>query len=209
MLRRSTSFDTRPMPMKMAMKRPKTDGRRQPEILDDLDVLPGGQLPEQIRRRDQQDGKEHEVVGHAVPDRLAEHADGDAPNRAHETPPAPGPRRSGLRHAADEEVFERVANRIERHEPGARRDEVRQHALGRGVERQLDRVASRRDFGRAASDRREAREHVGRHAGRSPAPSRALRTPGCRSAGRPRPAGRRRRPRRGCRAPRRRRGCAS
>ena len=64
-------------------------GRRQSEILDDLDVLPGGELPEQIRRGNQQDRKEDQVVEDAVPDRLAEHADGDAANRAHERPPGP------------------------------------------------------------------------------------------------------------------------
>ena len=48
MLRRSTSFDTRPMPMKMAMNRPNTRRRRQPEVLDDLDVLAGRELAEHI-----------------------------------------------------------------------------------------------------------------------------------------------------------------
>ena len=69
--------------MKMAMKRPKTDGRGEAEILDDLDVLTGRQLPEQVRRRDQQDREQHEVVRHAVADRLPEDADGDAANGAH------------------------------------------------------------------------------------------------------------------------------
>ena len=88
MLRRSTSFDTRPMPMKMAMKRPKTAVAASPRSLMILTSWPGRQLPEKERRRDQQDGEDHEVVGHAVPDRLAEDAEGDAANRAHATPPA-------------------------------------------------------------------------------------------------------------------------
>ena len=50
MLRRSTSFDTRPMPMKTAMNSPKIGRRREPEILDDLDVLPGRELADQVRR---------------------------------------------------------------------------------------------------------------------------------------------------------------
>ena len=84
--------------MKMAMKSPKIGDRRQPQVLDDLDVLAGGQLAEKERRRDEQDGEHDEVVGDAVPDRLAEHAHRDAANGAHATPlatragPSPPPR---------------------------------------------------------------------------------------------------------------------
>ncbi len=67
---------------------PEDGDRRQPEVLDDLHVLARRQLTEKERRRDEQDGKDHEVVGHAVPDRLAEHAHRDAPNRAHAKPPS-------------------------------------------------------------------------------------------------------------------------
>ena len=66
----------------------KEGGGSQPQVLDDLDVLPRRQLSEKKRRRHQEDGKEHEVVGHTVPDRLAEDAERDATNRAHVTPPA-------------------------------------------------------------------------------------------------------------------------
>ena len=59
--------------------------RRQPEVLDDLDVLPCGELPEEERRRDQQDREEHQVVGHAIPDGLAEHAERYPASRAHWT----------------------------------------------------------------------------------------------------------------------------
>ena len=75
MLRRSTSFDTSPMPMKTAMNRPKIDVGGKPEVLDDLHVLPGRELADQVRRAHQQDGEEHEVVEHLVAHRLAEHVE--------------------------------------------------------------------------------------------------------------------------------------
>ena len=63
--------------------------RRQAEVLDDLDVLPGRELAEQVRRADQQHREQHQVVEHLVADRLAEHVDGDGRG-------APSSTRSGL-----------------------------------------------------------------------------------------------------------------
>src|SRR6185503_11083717 len=51
---------------------PEQRGRREAEVLDDLDVLPGGQLAEQIRAPDQQHREQHQVVEHLVAYRLAE-----------------------------------------------------------------------------------------------------------------------------------------
>src|SRR5690606_17536026 len=48
---------------------------RQTQILDDLDVLARGQLSNHDRRADEQHGKQHEVVEHAIAHRLAERVD--------------------------------------------------------------------------------------------------------------------------------------
>ncbi len=68
---------------------PEGGNGRQPQVLDDLDVLPRGELAHQIRRRHEQHGERHQVVEHLVADRLAEDADGhggDGPGRAHPSP---------------------------------------------------------------------------------------------------------------------------
>ena len=74
-------------------------GRRQSEILDDLDVLPGGELPEQIRRGNQQDRKDDQVVEDAVPTdsrntltamRLIARTSALQPRRAEPAPPRDG-----------------------------------------------------------------------------------------------------------------------
>ena len=51
------------------------------------------------------------------------------------------PRARLLGDLLDEEVFERVANGIERHELRASADQIAQQQLGRRLERQLERVA--------------------------------------------------------------------
>ena len=92
--------------------------RGQAEVLDDLDVLPRGQLADQDRRADQQHREEDEIVEHAVAHRLAEHRHGDAARRRSSAAPlAPSPI---CRDAPDEEVLERLAQRIERDERRAR-----------------------------------------------------------------------------------------
>ena len=55
-------------------------------------------------------------------------------------------RTSGARHLLDEEILERVANRVERHERGAGRGELGQHPVGSGIDRQLDVVAAVADL---------------------------------------------------------------
>ena len=62
---------------------PEERGRGEAEILDDLDVLPGGELPQQKRDPDEQDGEQHQVVEHPVAHRLAEDVDRDREGRAH------------------------------------------------------------------------------------------------------------------------------
>ena len=83
MLRRSTSFETSPMPMKMAMNRPNTAIAASPRSLMILTSCPAVSCPSRNDEADQQDREEHQVVGHAVADRLAEHAERDPANRAH------------------------------------------------------------------------------------------------------------------------------
>ena len=62
------------------------DGR-EPEILDDLDVLPGGELADQERRRDQQHREEREVVRDPIAHRFLEDVDRDPANRPHRALP--------------------------------------------------------------------------------------------------------------------------
>ena len=77
MLLRSTSFDTRPIPMKTAMNRPNQRHRARPRSLMILTSCPAVSWPSSMRRRDQQDGEEHQVVEHLVAHRLAEDVHGD------------------------------------------------------------------------------------------------------------------------------------
>src|SRR5262249_12714453 len=62
-------------------EQPEERRRRQPQVLDDLDVLSCRQLPDQVRSADEQDGEQHEVVEHLVADRLAKPVDGDGDDR--------------------------------------------------------------------------------------------------------------------------------
>src|SRR5262249_5357910 len=62
--------------------------RGEAEVLDDLDVLPRGQLPDQDRRPDEQNGEEDEVVEDTVAHRLTEHRDRDASRGVHRPAPS-------------------------------------------------------------------------------------------------------------------------
>ena len=77
MLRRSTSFVTSPIPKKTAMNRPIADAAAKPEVLDDLDVLAGGELRQQERRGHQDDGEEHQAVREPIANRVPEDSAGD------------------------------------------------------------------------------------------------------------------------------------
>src|SRR6185369_6587366 len=57
--------------------------RREPEVLDDFDVLPGRELADQVRRGHQQHGKRDEVVEHPVANRLFEHIHRDVADGSH------------------------------------------------------------------------------------------------------------------------------
>ena len=72
------------MPMNTERNRPNIEVAASPEILDDLDVLTGGQLADQERGSDHEQRERHEVVEHLVSNRLAEHADRDRGRRPHE-----------------------------------------------------------------------------------------------------------------------------
>ena len=56
-------------------------GGGQPEVLDELYVLPGRELADQVRGAHQHDGEEHQVVEHLVANRFAEHVERDDPDR--------------------------------------------------------------------------------------------------------------------------------
>src|SRR5918912_1800202 len=66
---------------------------------------------------------------------------------------------SGVGHVLDEEVLERIAQRVNRDDFCARRGDFRDHAFGRLVERQLQRVAPRGDLRRACDPLRQPRDH--------------------------------------------------
>ena len=125
MLRRSTSFDTRLMPTKIAMNRPNSDVAARPRSLMILTSWPAVSWPIRIEAPTSSTREQHEVVEHAVADRLAEDRDGDAPHRVHarRSSRAPSPICGD---AADEHVLEGLAHRIERHERGARGDQLAQ-----------------------------------------------------------------------------------
>ena len=68
-------------------EQPEDRRGRQPEVLDDLDVLSGGELADEDGRADEQDREQHQVVEDAVADRFAKHRGRDAPNGAHARSP--------------------------------------------------------------------------------------------------------------------------
>ena len=145
------------MPMKTAMNRPKMRGRRQAEILDDLDVLAGGELADQIRRADQHDREQHQVVEHLVAHRFAEDIQGDRRGGAHDA--ASSPRRGAVASGVDTcrtKKSSRVSriglSEISRAPVGG---QLRDETLGRRIERQLERVASVPDPNRQAHPRSE------------------------------------------------------
>ena len=63
----------------------KPEDRRggQTEILDDLQVLPRGELTNQIGRPNEEHGKKHQVVEHLGAYRVFEHMDGDQEDDVH------------------------------------------------------------------------------------------------------------------------------
>ena len=131
--------------MKTAISRPNERDGGQAEVLDDLDVLPGGELPEQERRGDQQHREGDEVVEHLVAHRFPEHVHGHQRGLAligcTRLQPAIRRRRGHLPH---EEILERVANRVERHELGALRDSAASTCSGGDRQRQLAACSGRR-----------------------------------------------------------------
>ena len=78
--------------MNTAMNNPKSDMAARPEILDDLHVLPGRQLPDEERGANQDHRKPDKAVEHAVANGLAKNRTGDVCDRSasHCGPPVPG-----------------------------------------------------------------------------------------------------------------------
>src|SRR5687767_2216496 len=66
--------------------------------------------------------------------------------------------RAGLGDPLDEKVLERLAQRVERDDVGARGGDRRQHLLGRLRERQIDRVAAGADLDHARGGRAQRLE---------------------------------------------------
>ena len=168
-------------------EQPEDRGGGEAEVLDDLHVLSGRELADQVRRGHQQDREEHEVVEHLVAHRLAEHVDGDRRRWPHHAGPMaplePAVARQHFRrgHLLDEEVLERVAQRVERHAacaPAA--DSSREKRSGAGVERQFEHVAAVAE--RVTRVARDVRRAISASAdvGGDQLPSRGSGTPACR-----------------------------
>src|SRR6478735_12179540 len=148
MLRRSTSFDTRPMPMKMAMNRPNTAVAASPRSLMILMSCPAVSCPrtndDPISRmanrtrlygtRSRTDSR-NTLTATQLTARIG--------LLARKRRAGTGPR---LGDAADEKVFERLTERIQRHECGPGGDEIRQQPLRRRLEGERQGVAAGRDF---------------------------------------------------------------
>src|SRR4029453_19254245 len=144
MLRRSTSFETRPMPMKIAMNRPKSEVALSPRSLMILTSWPAVSWPSRYDEAMRSTANRTRLYGTpSRPDSLkawtaielvARIVGGQLP-------------RAGFGHVLDEEILERVADRVERDERRAGGDQIRQHPVGRLVERQLERVGPGRDLG--------------------------------------------------------------
>ena len=79
MLRRSTSFDTSPMPMNTAMNRPKIEVAASPRSLMILMSWPAVSWPIRYDAPISSSAKNDQVVQHLVADRLAEHVQRDRP----------------------------------------------------------------------------------------------------------------------------------
>ena len=191
-------------------------GGGQPEVLDDLDVLPGSELADQIRRAHQQDREEHEVVEHLVADRLAEHVEGDQPTAlisgaSAAARPSPRSRASTSGAVTCRTKKSSSVSRIGLSETSvapaaARSASTRSGAGSSGSSTCVTAVA---DAARSSSRARPASaQRVGRRRP-PPDPSREPGTPASRSAGRWSSGGRAPESPRGCRAPRRRSARAS
>src|SRR5258706_7026248 len=76
-------------------EQPKHRRRGQPEILDDLDILARGELPDHVGRPDEHDREQHEVVEDLVADRFAKDVDGDGACGSHASSPRVDARTSG------------------------------------------------------------------------------------------------------------------
>ena len=144
MLRRSTSFETNPMPMKIAMNRPNTPMAASPRSLMILTSCPAVSCP---RRNDEAisiTAKSTRLYG--TRSRTDSRNTLSATQLAARTGPLAWMLRArtvaGFRHAANEEVFQRIAQRVQRDERRARRNQVGKQPLRWRIERELQRVSS-------------------------------------------------------------------
>ena len=117
-----------------------------------------------------------EVVQNLVADRLAEHVHRDRHGRQRRSPSS---RRAHLLH---EKIFERLANRDSTTRARRRRSSVGKQLFRRGIERQLQRVATFADRERRASPAGRAPRWPRRSRLRSQAPSRSRETRPSRSS---------------------------
>ena len=139
--------------------------RRQAQVLDDLDVLPRRDLPDQHGRRDQQQRERADRVQHAIAHALLEHVqgdDGDAAHRHRRTcwpgawglPPGASALPSALRNASSSVVPQRRHG----HQRRARGREVADDLFRPHVRPDLEAVAAVGDRGGALDARAEARD---------------------------------------------------
>src|SRR6476659_10964336 len=162
MLRRSTSFETSPMPMKIAMNRPNTPMAASPRSLMILTSCPAVSCP---RRNDEAisiTAKSTRLYG--TRSRTDSRNTLSATQLAARTGTIAWMLRArtvaGFRHAANEEVFQRIAQRVQRDERRARRDQVCKQPLRWRIERELQRVSSGRDLDSPAGGRCNSPEHL-------------------------------------------------
>src|SRR5687767_15162985 len=195
MLRRSTSFDTSPMPMKIAMNRPNTAVAASPRSLMILTSCPAVSWPmrydEEISRtansarlygtRSRTDSLKTLTATQLIarmPSVLARPALWLAARifrRKHLTVRrrrGAGSRAlSHFRNPANEEILERVAQRVEGDQRRAARYGVREDSVGGHVHRELERIPVRRDLGALADLRGQSLEHFGPQVGNDELPA--------------------------------------
>src|SRR3954468_2067706 len=150
------------MPMKMAMNRPKTAIAASPRSLMILTSWPAVSWPSRKEEAISRTANSARLYGtRSRTDSLKTLTAIQLIGRIGWTPPAGARPLSDLGDAPDEVVLERVANRIERDERSAGRGEIGQDLLGTRLQRQLERVALRRDLGGLLDLTRDPRQHVG------------------------------------------------
>src|SRR4029078_8396011 len=143
MLRRSTSFDTSPMPMKMAMNRPKTEIAASPRSFTILTSCPAVNWPSRYEESISRFEKRTRLYGTRSRTDSRKTLIATVLMARTRTFPC---RSGGLARFGDpleKEIFEGIVERVERDELRSPGDELRQQTIWRSLRRQREGISAR------------------------------------------------------------------